>query len=120
MFGFASVIYQTEKELKIIEYYQALKDETHIYEDYYVWPDVAAIQADNPKNLIYIYLESMENSYADYSVGGLQEINYIPNLTKLAEENIMVSSGEKMGGFKGVPGTGWTAAALFATRARGR
>ncbi len=114
--GSVSVLYKTEKELKIIEYVKAVNEKTHIYEDYYVWPDVASIQADKPKNLIYIYLESMESTFSDTENGGRQEINYIPNLTQLANENIMVSNGDKMGGFKWLPGTSWTAAALFSTQ----
>lgn len=38
------------------------------------------------KNLIYIYLESMETTYADENNGGAFTENYIPELTKLAQE----------------------------------
>ena len=33
-------------------------------------------------------MESMESSYADKEDGGTMDDNYIPNLTKLAKENI--------------------------------
>ena len=33
-------------------------------------------------------MESMESSYADQEDGGIMDDNYIPNLTKLAKENI--------------------------------
>ena len=37
--------------------------------------------------MIYIYLESMETTYADRKNGGAFAVNYIPELTKLAQEN---------------------------------
>jgi phosphoglycerol transferase len=40
------------------------------------------------KNLVYIYLESMETTYASTDVGGFQDVNFIPNLTNLAFQNI--------------------------------
>lgn len=36
-------------------------------------------------------MESMESSYADQEDGGIMDDNYIPNLTKLAKENINFS-----------------------------
>ncbi|MCR5100451.1 MAG: LTA synthase family protein [Butyrivibrio sp.] len=71
-----------------------------------------------PKNLIYIYMESMESTYSSAAEGGYQgENNYIPNLTKMAKDNVSFSEDEKLGGFHTVPGTQWTMAALFGTQA---
>ena len=39
------------------------------------------------RNLIYIFLESMETTYADKKNGGAFDNNVIPELTELAEEN---------------------------------
>lgn len=111
----ASVLYNAEQELRMVEFIQDLAQETHIYDDYYVWPDVNAIQSDAPKNLIYIYIESMESTFADKESGGLEDINYIPHLTQLAKDNINFSADDKVGGFNALPGTGWTAAGLFAS-----
>ncbi|GHU46661.1 hypothetical protein FACS1894120_3860 [Clostridia bacterium] len=44
------------------------------------------------KNVIHIVAESMETSYADSAYGGVFPKNYIPGLTKLAEENLSVGS----------------------------
>ena len=93
--------------------------QTMIYENYYVDPETADIKLatkdGKKKNLLYIYLESMENTYASTKDGGYQEINYIPNLTNLAKENISFSNSTKLGGYKNVVGTTWTSGALLAT-----
>ena len=64
----------------------------NFYEKEYVNP--AKVKMTFPKekkNLIYIFMESMESSYADKEDGGTMDDNYIPNLTKLAKENINFS-----------------------------
>ena len=102
--------------LKVGEYIALRRDPTTIYEDRYVDPAKAAVTApEQKKNLIHIYLESMETSYASEDVGGRQpEHNYIPNLTALARENLSFSNSEQLGGFRAVSGTTWTMGALFA------
>lgn len=70
---------------------------------------------EKKRNLIYIFLESMETTYADTEDGGAFEENCIPNLTKLAQENEDFSGSDTAlnGGYP-MPGTTWTAGALFA------
>ena len=106
----------SDQRLKVIDYISSQTVETDLFEKYYVMPDIDRITAEDPKNLIYIYLESMETTYASADVGGFQkDANYIPNLTGLALENISFSNTDKLGGFLQVNGTGWTAAATFAS-----
>ncbi len=89
---------------------------TMLYEQYYVDPrEVAVTSAEGGKNLIYIYLESMETTYASVAAGGRQETNYIPNLTRLAEENVSFSDSDRLGGFHCDSGTGITMAAIWAS-----
>lgn len=93
---------------------------TMIYDDYYINPDDVEIYDTDgvKKNLIYVYVESMETTYASKAVGGIQpKNNYIPNMTELAfrEENVHFSDGEGLGGFHSVTGTGWTMGALMST-----
>lgn len=93
-----------------------LDKKTKFYENYYIDPNSVAITADGKtKNLIHIYLESMENTHSSKEYGGDTDVNYIPNLTKLALENVNFSSSPegKVGGFLSLPGTGWTMAALL-------
>lgn len=105
--------------LRIPAYLRALREQTTIYEDYYVDPDSVAITADGQtKNLIYIYLESMETTYTSVADGGAQHANYMPYLTELAKQNLSFSDkAEGLGGFHSPLGTGWTMAALLATTA---
>lgn len=70
---------------------------------------------EQKRNLIYIFLESMENTFADQSVGGGFETNVIPELTQLSLDNENFSGGNtELDG--GVPMTGatWTMGAMFA------
>lgn len=109
-------LFFVEKSLDISGYVRALTQQTTLYEDYYVDPLSVEIQLrGSKKNLIYIYLESMETTYASADVGGKQEINYIPNLTKLAGDNVSFSDKDGLGGFRSSNGDGWTMGALFAS-----
>lgn len=102
--------------LKVGEYIALRRNPTTIYEDRYVDPAAVSVTApERKKNLIYLYLESMETSYASEEAGGRQpEHNYIPNLTALAQENLSFSDSERLGGFRAVSGTTWTMGAIFA------
>ncbi len=103
---------------KIPAYLSNTLTSSDLYENEYVDPDdVAIVDKDgNAKNLIYIYLESMETTYASVEDGGHQpEINYMPQLTALANDNISFSDGDKLGGFRSITGTGWTMGALMGT-----
>ena len=103
--------------LKIPFYLQSISQKSTIYEDYYVSPADVAITADGKtKNLIYIYLESMETTYASKAEGGSQKENYIPGLTALAKEHLsFTDDAGKLGGFHTPMGTECTAAALLST-----
>ena len=105
---------------KIPQYLKNTFSSSDLYENHYVDPDSVKItdKDGNARNLIYIYLESMETTYASAEDGGNQPgINYIPNLTALAndKQNISFSDGEELGGFRSVTGTGWTMGALMGT-----
>ena len=91
-----------------------------IYQENYVDPLAANITFPQQKrNLIYIYLESMENSYMDTESGGALQCNVMPELTALAgeEENINFSYTDGIGGFQNMTGASWTIAAMVAQMA---
>lgn len=114
-FLFFRTVSITNKTLKISEYIKQTKEQTRIFEESYIKPTFKNV-CGKGKNLIYIYVESLETTYSSKEKGGAQEfINYIPNLTKLAEENISFSQTEKLGGFHCCTGAGWTMGALFTT-----
>lgn len=93
------------------------EDDGSFYSTNYVNPnDVKISSPKKKKNLIYIYVESLETSYADKASGGAQEnINYMPKLTKLAQKNISFSNSDGLGGFHTMDGASWTIAAIMAT-----
>lgn len=84
-------------------------------DDNYVDPaGVGVTFPETKRNLIYIYLESMEITYADIDNGGAFEKNVIPELTELSKENENFSGTE--GGLNGgyaMTGSTWTMAAMF-------
>jgi putative glycosyltransferase (exosortase G-associated) len=115
LFVFGAAFY-VNRCFDAVGYFQTSVAQSSIYEDYYVNPNDVAITANgSTKNLVYIYLESMETTYASMDVGGAQRVNYIPNLTQLAEENVSFSNSDKLGGFHSTNGTGITMGALFGT-----
>ena len=84
----------------------------NFYEQHYVEPKKVAIAAPNKKrNLIIIFAESMESTYANTEYF---EDNIIPDLTKLAEENVSFSHNDGLGGFKNLKGAKYTMASLVA------
>ena len=111
------VIRYGDSSLQISTYISRKLQKTTIYEEQYVHPDSVSISNDGEKkNIIYIYLESMETTYASREAGGEQDtINYIPNLTALADKYISFSHNDKLGGSSLTTGSGWTMGALFST-----
>lgn len=78
--------------------------------------DVKDIKLEFPeekRNLIYIFLESMENTYTSYDNGGGNKHNLIPNLVNVRKENISFSNTKKSGGALSLDGSSWTVAAMF-------
>ncbi len=86
----------------------------------YISPD--SVQLDFPekkRNLIYIYLESVEMTFADKEHGGDFPENLIPELTELSSEgeDFSSASGETSDLLEGgvsLEGTNWTMGGMFA------
>lgn len=119
--AFMLSIMHADRNYGLFAYIRKQLSQTTIYEQYYVDPSSVEISLTNEngkkKNLIYIYLESMETTYSSQENGGYQTVDYIPNLAKLAKENISFSNTDKLGGYKNTTGTTWTMGALMATTA---
>lgn len=95
-------------------YLERKLDSTTIYDEYYVDPNSVAITSNGEeRNLIYVYLESMENTYASVEVGGYQDVNYIPKLTEMASTYTSFSDTELLGGARLTSGANWTMAGLL-------
>lgn len=87
-------------------------DSKYISENYFPADQIKLTFPEKKKNLIVLYLESMESSYSSKKYGGLYEKNYIPNLTKLAINNLQFTNTNNIGGLKVINGTTWTTSAI--------
>lgn len=103
------------KELNVDEYLESQKTQSTFIQDNYVDPRSVQITfPEQKRNLIYIFLESMETTYASQDIGGGANQNYIPELTALAQNNISFSNTEGLGGAYTAAGSTWTMGAMFA------
>lgn len=87
-----------------------------IYEEYYVDPSTASITFPKTKrNLIYIFMESMENTFAPEEYGGLEYGNFIPEMCDLQFENTNFSVEDSvLNGALSSSGTTWTIGGMIA------
>lgn len=73
---------------------------------------------EKKRNLIYIFLESMESSYLSTELGGAEKENLLPNLAELAQTTgFNFSNTELLGGAQQVPGVGFTTGGMAAQTA---
>jgi phosphoglycerol transferase len=98
------------------EYVYGLFHESELFEERYVSAEEVEITfPEEKRNLVYIFLESMEISYLSEELGGGQEDNLIPELYELATENVNFShEDDRVGGFLPVTGATWTIGAMVA------
>lgn len=89
-------------------------DASPFIEEHFVDPNKAELTfPEEKRNLIHIYLESMENTFLSKELGGYMDENLIPDLTELAEEGFVFShTSNKFGGFIHSAGAGWSVAAM--------
>lgn len=82
-----------------------------IEKEYVDLRDVQVTFPEKKRNLIYIYLESVENSYLSKELGGYMDVNLMPELTELAYDgNVFSNTSGKFGGPIQVTGTEWSMA----------
>ena len=99
----------------LTEYVCGMVTLSTIFEEEYVEPDDVKISfPEKKRNLIYIFLESMETTYFSKEQGGALEKSIIPELYYLADKNINFSHNDGVGGFLTPNGTTWTVAAMTA------
>ncbi len=112
VFFFLSVVLSCHRleVSRLINEYRNQREIGNFYERYYVDSHLAQIKApEHKRNLIMIFAESMETTYAETKYFG---DNLIPELQTLAEENINFSHNDGFGGFKCINGAGYTQASL--------
>ena len=103
------------KGLHVKEFLNNTLNDSQLIEQEYVDPSGVEVQfPEKKRNLIYIFLESMESSYMDASNGGCFSENYIPELTKLCQQNTNFSDTSGVGGYHMITGSDYTTAGIFA------
>ncbi len=104
-------------QLDVVAYAETVLTGSDFIEEHYADPNKVELTfPEEKRNLVYIFLESMENTFSDISVGPI-DVDHIPELTALAEENISFSHTSDIGGAYACAGTTWTAAAMVSQTA---
>ncbi len=86
-----------------------------LFDEHYVDPGKTKLTfPEEKRNLIYIFVESLESTNLSSKNGGTQKQSYIPELEEIALENINFSNDKNLGGALPVNGTGWTVSAMVA------
>lgn len=109
-----SITYAINKTnlLKYIE--DQLSNSTIIEKEYVDVTKTKLEFPENKRNLIYIYLESMEATFFSKENGGAYDESIIPELEELAIDNISFSGSDELSGLYSLPGTTWTVGAMVA------
>lgn len=104
------------KSVKLDEYIINKSKQTDIYEKYYV--DTNNVNVTLPKekrNLIIIYLESMEASLFSKENGGAFDNSIIPELEEIAKNNLSFSNTNLLGGGYTLTSTSFTISSITAS-----
>ncbi len=101
-------------EFRLVDLYKSYVVSTDFIEKNYADPNTVKLTfPEKKRNLIHIYLESMENTFLSKEEGGFCEDNLIPHLQMLWNEGISFSHlPEGMGGFLESTGAGWSVASM--------
>lgn len=102
------------KEFQLGTLYDMYYSESNFIEKNFTDPREVKMQFPKQKrNLIHIYLESVENTYASAELGGYMQENLIAPLTELAKEGVSFSHLEKgFGGPISTQGCTWSVASM--------
>lgn len=90
-----------------------LSSSTYLADNYVNPRDVRMTFPNKKRNLIHIYLESVENSYLDKDLGGYMDVNLMPELTELYKEGLSFSNTDKFGGPHTTYASEWSVAAMI-------
>lgn len=102
------------KQFELIKLFRMYVIDASFIEDNFTDPREVKMQfPEKKRNLIHIYLESMENSYISKDMGGYMDENLIAPLTELAKEGVSFSHLDKgFGGPVATPGCTWSVASM--------
>lgn len=102
------------QEFNLKQLYYAYFTDSDFIEINYADPRETKITfPEQKRNIIHIYLESMENSYLSKDLGGYMETNLMPELTELSYEGVTFSdTSNRFGGPLTATGTQWSVASM--------
>ncbi len=102
-------------KVQIIQYFVYKNMDSDFIEENYVDPSSVSIEfPETRRNLIFIYVESLETTYSDIEHGGGKTQNIIPELTEIGEDNIMFAGEEiPLNGGYALTGTTYTMGGIF-------
>ena len=99
--------------LDVVKYIEYQYADSQLIQREYVDPFSVELEfPEEKRNLIFIFLESMETTYAEPEAGGPITENVIVELSELGDEYINFSNDDNLGGALTYTGTTWTAAAM--------
>lgn len=113
-----ALLFQSGYELDRLGYFdyvQAMNSDSNFYEQNYVDPQTTQITfPQKKKNLVYIFMESMEKTFASEKRSGFYDRNIIPNITTLTLEGGEDFSGSdvELQGARTTVNSTWTIAAM--------
>ncbi len=115
---FVATVWFLLVSFQVPAYLNSLRESSKLFEEHYVDPSEVSLEfPKDPNNLIFIYLESMENTLASVEAGGQMSQSLIPELEEIALDKNNVSfshSRDGLGGARPVVGTTWTVASMTA------
>lgn len=113
-----SLVLSAMWDVGFFEWYKVMNSNTDFYEKEYKDPATVDISFEGEKrNLVYIFMESMEITYMSEKRGGAEQYNLIPELYNLAVQNTNFSKSNGVGGWSPTSNTSWTVASLVAQTA---
>lgn len=109
-------IFSVAKTVHLDEYISYKSKSTDIYEKYYIDTNSVDVQLPkNKRNLIIIYLESMEASLFSKENGGAFDKSIIPELEEVALNNLSFSNTDLLGGAYTLTSTSFTISSIAAS-----
>lgn len=101
-------------KFQLMTLYDAYMSASTYIEDNFADPETTELVfPEQKRNLIHIYLESMENTFFSKDFGGYFDENLMPDLAKLTKEGISFSHTDTgFGGPVKTAGSGWSVAAM--------
>lgn len=115
---FLALLIPAEEAVGMREWFQDARNYSDLLTQEYI--DPAQVQVRFPekkRNLVYIFMESMENTFCSTAQGGAMKQSVTPELYQLAEENISFSDSDRLGGWGPISCTTWTTSGIVAQTA---